>query len=64
MLAEAEKQNVKPKDKEELEKTLPRLSLQLKALVARDLWEMSEYFAIMNEDSEIVRKGVEEILGN
>ena len=64
MIAEAEKQNVKPKDKEELEKTLPRLSLQLKALVARDLWEMSEYFAIMNEDSEIVRKGVEEILGN
>ena len=62
MIAEAEKSNLKPKDKEELEKTLPRLSLQLKALVARDLWDMSEYFAIMNEDSEIVRKGIEEIL--
>lgn len=62
MIAEAEKSNLKPKDKEELEKTLPRLSLQLKALVARDIWDMSEYFAIMNEDSEIVRKGIEEIL--
>ncbi|MGM9698971.1 MAG: S41 family peptidase [Prevotella sp.] len=62
MIAEAEKANLKPKDKEELEKTLPRLNLQLKALVARDLWDMSEYFAIMNEDSEIVRKGIEEIL--
>ena len=62
MVAEAGKQNVKPKDKEELDKTIPRLRLQLKALVARDLWDMSEYFAIMNEDSEIVRKGIEEIL--
>ena len=37
--------------------------MQLKALVARDLWDMSEYFAIINEESEIVRKAVE-IIGN
>ena len=61
MIADAAKDKVKPKDDEELQKSLPKLSMQLKALVARDLWDMSEYFAIINEDSEIVRKAVEVI---
>ena len=61
MIADAAKDKVLPKDNAELEKTLPKLSMQLKALVARDLWDMSEYFAIINEESEIVRKGVEVI---
>ena len=61
MIADAAKDKVVPKDDAELEKTLPKLSMQLKALVARDLWDMSEYFAIINEDSEIVRKAVEVI---
>ena len=61
MVADAAKQNLKPKDDEELEKSLPRLKLQLKALVTRDLRDMSEYFAIINEESEIVKKGIEEI---
>ena len=55
---EGEKQNVKPKDDEELQRTLPYLRIQLKALVARDLWEMNEYFAIMNEQNDIVRKAL------
>ena len=63
MIADAAKDKVVPKDDAELEKTLPKLSMQLKALVARDLWDMSEYFAIINEESEIVRKAVE-IIGN
>ena len=63
MIADAAKDKVLPKDDAELEKTLPKLSMQLKALVARDLWDMSEYFAIINEESEIVRKAVE-IIGN
>ena len=54
IIAEAEKQKIKPKDEEELQKTLPYLRLQLKALVARDLWETSQYFAIMNEANDIV----------
>ena len=59
MIADAAKDKIVPKDNAELEKTLPKLSMQLKALVARDLWDMSEYFAIINEESEIVRKAVE-----
>lgn len=62
MIAEAAKDKVVPKDDEELRKTLPKLAMQLKALVARDLWDMSEYFAIINEESDIVRKGIDVIL--
>ncbi|MBQ6201739.1 MAG: peptidase S41, partial [Prevotella sp.] len=54
-------QNVKPKDEAELQKTLPYLRLQMKALIARDIWEMSEYFSIFNESSEIVKKALEVI---
>lgn len=61
IIAEGEKQNIKPKDEAELQKTLPYLSLQLKALIARDLWDMSEYFSVFNESSEMVKKALEVI---
>lgn len=61
MIAEAENDGVKPENNEELQSTLPMLRLQLKALVARDLWDMSEYYSIMNEVSPIVTKGLEVI---
>ena len=54
----AEKKEVKPKDEEERSKTLPYLRNQLKALIARDLWDMDEYFQIINETSDIVKKGI------
>ena len=63
ILADAEKEKVKPKDDEELQRTLPYLRLQLKALVARDLWDMSEYFQIMNERNHIVQRALE-VIGN
>jgi carboxyl-terminal processing protease len=59
IIKEGEKQNIKPKDVAELEKTMPYLKLQLKALVARDLWDMNEYFSVFNEDSEAVKKALE-----
>jgi len=59
VLAEGKKQKIEPKDDAELEKTLPYLRLQLKALIARDLWDMSEYFSVFNERSEIVKKALE-----
>ena len=61
ILAEGEKQKIKPRDEAELEKTIPYLRLQLKALIARDLWEMSEYYSIFNESSEMVKKALEVI---
>ena len=59
VLREGEKQKVKPKDDDELHRTLPTLRLQLKAIIARDLWDMSEYYSIFYEDSEIVKKALE-----
>ncbi len=59
VLSEGARLNVKPLDDEEWQKTKPLLSLQLKALLARDLWDMSEYYAIINDDNEIVKKALE-----
>lgn len=59
IMAEAEKQNIKPKDDEELLRTLPYLRLQLKALIARDLWEMNEYFTIMGETNDILQRALQ-----
>ena len=38
------------------------IKMQLKALIARDLWDMTEYFQISNEENDIVRKAID-ILG-
>ena len=61
IIAEGEKQKITPKDEAEREKTIPYLRLQLKALVARDIWDMSEYFSVFNESSEMVKKALEVI---
>ena len=59
ILHDGEKQNIKPKDDDELQKTLVTLKPQLKGLIARDLWDMSEYYAVINEQSETVQKALE-----
>ena len=61
ILAEGEKQNIRPKDEDEQQRTLPYLRLQLKALVARDLWEMNEYFAIINETNDIAKEALKHL---
>jgi carboxyl-terminal processing protease len=59
ILAEGKKQKLEAKTDDELQRTLPYLRLQLKALIARDLWDMSEYFSVMNEESDIVKKALQ-----
>lgn len=59
IIEEAGKKDIKPENEVELQKTLPYLRLQLKALVARDLWETSQYFSIMNETSDVVKRALE-----
>lgn len=61
IIAEGKKQKIKPQDATELSETLPYLKTQLKALVARDLWDMSEYFQVMNEQNHIVMRALQEI---
>ena len=59
IIEKAASEDVKPTDKEELATTLPYLKTQLKALIARDIWDMNEYYHVMNETNDIVLKGLE-----
>ena len=59
IIAEGKKEKVEPKDKAELTATIPYIKVQLKALVARDLWDMNEYYRVWNEQSDIVNKAVQ-----
>lgn len=60
MLAEAEKKDsIRARDDEELEKSVHSASLILKGLVARDLWDMSEYFQVIYEEEPVVLKALE-----
>ena len=34
---------------------------QIKSLVARDIWDMNEYFRIWNEQSDIIQKALDVI---
>jgi carboxyl-terminal processing protease len=43
---------------EQLAKSRSLISLQLKALIARDLWSMNEYFRIMDNENESLKKAI------
>ena len=59
IIAEGKKEKIEPKDEAELTQTKKYLALQLKALVARDIWDMSQYFQVWNETNEIVQRALE-----
>lgn len=56
--ADAEKEEIKI-DPEQFEKSTPLIKLQIKALVARDLFTVSDYFRVMNQQSDSYRKALE-----
>lgn len=43
----------------EYKTALPLIKIQLKALIARDLWDMNEYFQVINSINNTVQKGLE-----
>ncbi|MCL2650583.1 MAG: S41 family peptidase [Candidatus Azobacteroides sp.] len=47
------------KDMEEFQKSEPLIRLQLKALIARDFWDMNEYFQVINLDNEPYKKALQ-----
>ncbi|MCD7721676.1 MAG: S41 family peptidase [Prevotellaceae bacterium] len=59
LMDEGEKLGVTPSSEEEREQTVPQLKRTLKALAARDIWDMSEYFAIVYDQDPLVLKAVE-----
>jgi len=46
-------------DEKQYQTSLPLIKIQLKALIARDLWNMDEYFQIINTNDNSVKKAVE-----
>ena len=57
---EVKKESPKP-DQKSIDFARPLLKKQMKGLIARDLFSISEYFQIMNGDDEAIKKAVEVI---
>lgn len=47
------------KDEKLLKPVIPAMKLQLKSLIARDLWDMNEMYQILNEEDKILKKGLQ-----
>jgi len=58
LISESEKEKIKV-DTAQFAISKPLIKLQLKALIARDLWEMNEYYQIMDADNESLQKAIE-----
>ncbi len=54
---QAELDSVKIPEAEEFEKSLPEITRQLKALVARDIWDTTEAMQVLNPDNDFFKKG-------
>ncbi len=59
IVAEGTKEKIEPRDEADRAKALEAVRLQLKALVARDLWDMNEYFRVWNSQNDVVNKALE-----
>ena len=59
LLRQAGDKKITPKDEAEREKTLPDLRFMLKALIAYNVWDRSEYFQIINQRSDIVKRALQ-----
>jgi carboxyl-terminal processing protease len=57
LLANAERKKI-PFNETEYTRSLPLIKLQLKALIARDLWDMNEYFQIINAADNSVNQAL------
>ena len=57
MLALADKEKVEFNEAQ-YTKSLPLIKAQLKALIARDLWDMNEYFQVMNATDHTVQQAL------
>lgn len=57
LLQKAKEEKIEYTD-EALKSSLSYIKVQLKALLARDIWDMSEYYQIMNPTSEIYMAGL------
>lgn len=57
--AQAKRKKVVPADSAEWQKSLPDLRFLLKSLIAYNVWDRNEYYRILNNRSDIVKKALE-----
>ena len=57
IVAEGVKAGV-PEDEKLLAPVIPAMKMQLKALIAQNLWGMNEMYILMNEDNKIMREAL------
>lgn len=55
----AKQEEDKKKYLEEFEKSKALIALQIKALIARDVWDVSEYLQIINQEDDIYKRALE-----
>ncbi|MCD8183461.1 MAG: S41 family peptidase [Bacteroides sp.] len=63
MRAAADKEKIEFNEEQYL-KSLPLIKTQLKALIARDLWDMNEYFQVMNTTNSSVQQALKLLQNN
>ncbi|MDR0230878.1 MAG: S41 family peptidase [Dysgonamonadaceae bacterium] len=59
VVVDAQEQGLTAQELEEFQRSEPLIRLQMKALIARDLWDMNEYFQVWNAENESYRKALE-----
>ena len=60
LVASAKEAKIEVKD-EQVQRSKPLIMLQIKALLARNIYEQSDFYRVMNSENEIVQKGIEVI---
>ena len=58
---EAAKKDIKPKDEAERKDAREDMFFMLKALVAYNVWDRNEYFRIINQKNDMVKRALEEL---
>jgi carboxyl-terminal processing protease len=62
LLTYAENEGLESTD-EDLQQSADEMKLHIKALIARDIWDMSEYFQVVNKEDREFRKAIK-VLNN
>ncbi|MHB9056683.1 MAG: S41 family peptidase [Paludibacteraceae bacterium] len=58
LISNAEKEKI-PFDQKDYDRSEKLIKLQMKAIIANDLWNINEYYEVINKDNEILQKAVE-----
>jgi carboxyl-terminal processing protease len=58
LIENGEKEDI-PYNEEQMERSRNFIKLQIKALIARDLWDTNEYFRIIDQENAAIRRAVE-----